>query len=91
MHFITSLLYKIKNCKDNQINLLGTGNPLRQFMYAGDLAQVIKLVIEKDIYESFNVATPENLSIKCIGKSKVFETAASLYWLPLVATLSTLT
>ena len=42
MHFITSLLYKIKNCKDNQINLLGTGNPLRQFMYAGDLAQVIK-------------------------------------------------
>lgn len=63
-HFVTSLLYKIKNCKNNQINLLGTGKPLRQFMYAGDLAQVIKLVIEKNICDSFNVATPENLSIK---------------------------
>ena len=71
MHFITSLLYKIKNCKDNQINLLGTGNPLRQFMYAGDLAQVIKLVIEKDIYESFNVATRENLSIKEMANKAV--------------------
>jgi len=63
MHFITALLNKIKNAKDNKLNLLGTGKPLRQFMYAGDLAKIIKEVIDKDITESFNVAPDFNYSI----------------------------
>ena len=62
MHFITALLKKIKE-SDQELNLLGTGKPLRQFMYAGDLAKVIKETILKDITDSFNVATTENLSI----------------------------
>jgi len=62
MHFITALLKKIKISKGN-IELLGTGKPLRQFMHAHDLARVIKEVIDKDIVESFNVACPENYSI----------------------------
>jgi len=62
MHFITALLKKIK-VSDNTLNLLGTGKPLRQFMYAGDLAKVIDIVIKKDICESFNVACTDNLSI----------------------------
>jgi nucleoside-diphosphate-sugar epimerase len=33
-------------------------------MYADDFAQVIFQVIGHEIYDSFNVATPENLSIK---------------------------
>ena len=64
MHFITALLHKMKNIKNNQIELLGDGTPLRQFMYANDLAKVIKEVVDKNITESFNVACPENLSIK---------------------------
>tara|TARA_B100001094_G_C17375201_1_gene414401 strand:- start:220 stop:498 length:279 start_codon:yes stop_codon:yes gene_type:complete len=32
-------------------------------MYAGDLARIIKKVIDNDIINSFNVATSENLSI----------------------------
>jgi GDP-L-fucose synthase len=44
--------------------LFGTGAPLRQFMYAGDLARAIKLVIDNDITDSFNVATPEENTIK---------------------------
>jgi len=62
MHFMTALLKKIKT-SDKELNLLGTGKPLRQFMYAGDLAKIIKEVIYNDITDSFNVATSENLSI----------------------------
>ncbi len=68
MHFITALLNKIKNAKDNKLNLLGTGKPLRQFMYAGDLAAIIKLVIDNDITENFNVAPDFNYSINEMAK-----------------------
>jgi len=62
MHFITALLKKIKE-SDGTLNLLGTGKPLRQFMYSGDLASVIKEVIDRDITENFNVAPDYNYSI----------------------------
>tara|TARA_B100001057_G_C22869757_1_gene958227 strand:- start:8351 stop:9274 length:924 start_codon:yes stop_codon:yes gene_type:complete len=68
MHFITALLNKIKNAKDNKLNLLGTGKPLRQFMYASDLADIIKLVISNDITENFNVAPNFNYSINEMAK-----------------------
>lgn len=64
MHFITALLHKIRNAKDSKIELLGTGKPLRQFMYAKDFAEIIKLVVDNDITESFNVAPDYNYSIK---------------------------
>jgi GDP-L-fucose synthase len=64
MHFITALLNKIKNNKGEQIKFYGTGKALRQFMYADDFAKVISQVIENDIFDNFNVATLENLSIK---------------------------
>ena len=67
MHFITSLLDKIKN-SNGIINLLGTGKPLRQFMYAGDLVKVIKGIIDKNITDSFNVAPQDNLSINHMTK-----------------------
>ena len=66
-HFLASLIKKIheaKKIKANKITLFGDGTPLRQFMYAGDFAEIIKQVVEKDIHESFNVATEENLTIK---------------------------
>jgi GDP-L-fucose synthase len=66
-HFITSLIKKIKLAVENnqtEIELYGTGKPLRQFMYAGDLAQIIKLTIDNGILDNFNVANEENLSIE---------------------------
>jgi len=66
-HFVAALLGKIHQAvvdgKD-EINLFGTGTPLRQFMHSDDLAWVIYECLTKEIYESFNVATEENLSIK---------------------------
>ena len=52
----------------NKLELFGTGKPLRQFMYSDDLAWVIKECLEKNIYESFNVSTEDNLSIEEMAK-----------------------
>jgi GDP-L-fucose synthase len=70
-HFVAALIKKINKLKDDKNNVLelfGTGNPLRQFMYSDDLAWVIKECIDKEIYDSFNVSTEENLSIKEIAE-----------------------
>jgi GDP-L-fucose synthase len=70
-HYLTALIGKIIKAERNganSIELLGTGKPLRQFMYAGDLARVIKFCIGNDVTESFNVATNDNLSIRQIAE-----------------------
>jgi GDP-L-fucose synthase len=66
-HYVSSLIDKIYSTKDGKFELLGTGAPLRQFMYAGDLARAIKCMISKDIFENVNVATDEVLTIKQIA------------------------
>jgi GDP-L-fucose synthase len=66
-HFIAALVRKIFDAKQNNedsITLYGDGTPLRQFMFADDFAKVIYDVITNDIYDNFNVAGEENLSIK---------------------------
>ncbi len=70
-HYLTALLGKIIKAERDgttKINLLGTGKPLRQFMYGGDLAKTIKYCIDKDIHASFNVAVDENRSIREIAE-----------------------
>lgn len=66
-HFVAALVKKIvvvEKDGGDTLGLFGTGTPLRQFMDSDDLAWVIKECLDKDIYDSFNVATEENLSIK---------------------------
>jgi GDP-L-fucose synthase len=70
-HYLTALLGKIIKAERegmDEIRLLGTGTPLRQFMYAEDLARVIRRCIEAGIDESFNVAVDENRSIREIAE-----------------------
>lgn len=70
-HFVGALLEKIKIAKlqgHKSIQLLGDGTPLRQFMYAGDLALAIKYCIDSGIRESFNVAPSYNMSIREIAE-----------------------
>lgn len=69
-HFVAALIKKIYEAKRNgtdKIVLFGNGMPVRQFMIASDLAQVIKRYIESDITESFNIAPFEVFSIKGIA------------------------
>ena len=54
-HFVSALIKKIYEA-DDSIELWGTGKPLRQFMYGGDLARVIKHMLDNDIVGNFNVA-----------------------------------
>lgn len=65
-HFVSALLKKIivaqKEGK-SYIELLGTGRPLRQFMYAKDLARLIVEMIESNTYTNLNVCPTEVLSI----------------------------
>lgn len=69
-HFVSSLIHKIATAKQqgkDYIHLFGTGKPLRQFMYAGDLARIIYLCLLNDVTDSFNVCNDENHSIKSIA------------------------
>lgn len=66
-HMVSALIKKIYDA-DDSINLLGSGKPFRQFMYAKDLARIIKIIIDKDIYYSLNVSPPENFTISDIAK-----------------------
>jgi len=70
MHFATALIYKIVQAQKEgkkEIRLFGTGKPLRQFVDAMDVAKVIKIMIDRDIMNNFNVVPNENLSINEIA------------------------
>ncbi|MDA9049273.1 NAD-dependent epimerase/dehydratase family protein [Gammaproteobacteria bacterium] len=69
-HFVNDLIQKIivaKRSNQNHITLFGDGSPLRQFMYSGDLARVIKTFVDEQHTQSFNVAPDLNLSVNDIA------------------------
>jgi len=66
-HFVSALIKKIHEAEDS-IELWGTGKPLRQFMYGGDLAKIIKYMIDNNIVDNFNVAPKEVYSIDEIAE-----------------------
>ena len=61
------MIKKIKEAKDS-VEIWGTGKPLSQFMYAGDLARVVEYMIENNIVDNFNVAPNYVHSIEDITK-----------------------
>jgi len=71
-HFVAALIKKIHAAKtygEDKIQLFGTGTPMRQFMHSDDLAKVIKTCLDEEIYDSFNVATEQNMSIDDIART----------------------
>ena len=70
-HFIAALLHKVKKAiskGDDSIVLFGDGTPLRQFMHAKDLAKILKIMLDNDIYDDLNIAVDANLSITEMAK-----------------------
>ena len=80
-HFLAALIRKIYDAKKNKrkvIRLLGTGKPLRQYLYSEDLAKVLLLLLEKyDDEGPINIAPKENLSIAQISKIALKVTESS--------------
>jgi len=71
-HFVAALIRKIYEAKKNNIDkivLYGTGLPLRQFLFAADLAKVIREMILMNRYADLNVAPDETYSIDEIART----------------------
>jgi len=71
-HVIPGLIarmHKAKLKKDDTFNIWGTGEPLREFLYAEDLAEAIDFVIQNDINEKLlNVGSGKEITIKNLAK-----------------------
>lgn len=76
-HLVTALIKKFHDAKESgkkNITLLGTGKPLRQFVYAEDVAHAMYRVMFSHKHgwfkwqaQQYNLATPENLSVRQIA------------------------
>jgi GDP-L-fucose synthase len=74
-HFVTDFIREvIKAKKENKkhITILGSGDTYRQFLYALDLAKVIKHYLDNDIKENVNVAYPINMTINDIADTILY-------------------
>lgn len=70
-HVIPSLIHKAYICKKNNkpLNILGSGKPLRQFIYSKDLANIIIwLLFNYNSNESIIIADKKEYTIKYIGE-----------------------
>ena len=74
-HFLAAIIKKIYYANKNNekiIKLLGTGRPLRQYIYSEDLAKILLILLDKyDEDKPINIAPKENLSIKDIAETAV--------------------
>ena len=63
-HVVPDLVQKIIKGQ-NPLHILGSGNQVRHYTYAGDLARGIRLCIEspKSINEDFNLSTPVSTNV----------------------------
>lgn len=67
-HVIPGLMGRMHNAKlanQNNFEVWGTGEPLREFLYVDDLADAIFFIIENDINDDLiNIGSGEEISIK---------------------------
>lgn len=64
-HVVPDLIQKVYKGQD-PLHILGKGNQIRHYTYAGDLAEGIRLCVESDkaINEDFNLSTPVSTTVE---------------------------
>jgi UDP-glucose 4-epimerase len=69
-HVVPDLVQKVLKGQD-PLHILGRGNQVRHFTYAGDLARGIRLCIEseKAVNEDFNLSTPASTTVLDLAKT----------------------
>ena len=66
-HVLPALIRKFHEAKNDNsnVNLWGSGSPLREFMFVDDLAKAVLLSVENDLpYHLYNVGSGHEISIK---------------------------
>lgn len=63
-HVVPDLIQKVYKGQD-PLHILGSGNQIRHYTYAGDLARGIRLCVESDkaVNEDFNLSTPVSTTV----------------------------
>ena len=62
-HFVSSFISKLLTTQSDEIEMYGTGKPLRQFTYANDIVEIVKNIIGNNLKGRYNIANQENLTI----------------------------
>ena len=66
---LISRMHKSKTENEENFKIWGTGEPLREFLFAEDLAEAIDFVIKEDINEKLlNVGSGEEITIKKLSE-----------------------
>lgn len=76
-HFISMLLSKIgkaNNNGDDFITLFGDGTPIRQFLHCDDLAEIMSLCLEQDVYTNMNIGTEDVCTIRELAETALSAT-----------------
>ncbi|MDR2864169.1 MAG: NAD-dependent epimerase/dehydratase family protein, partial [Spirochaetaceae bacterium] len=69
-HVVPDIVQKIVKGQD-PLHILGAGNQIRHYTYAGDLARGIRLCIENPnaLNEDFNISTPDSTTVLKLAKA----------------------
>lgn len=64
-HVVPDLVQKVYKGQD-PLHILGSGNQIRHYTYGGDLAEGIRLCVEKEaaVNQDFNLSTPVSTNVK---------------------------
>jgi GDP-L-fucose synthase len=85
-HVLPAMLRKFHEAKINkhsQVNLWGSGTPMREFLFVDDMAEAVVYALENNLPEHlYNIGTGKDITIKDLAKTiqKVTGHAGDIIW-----------